>query len=155
MESEWDTLGAVADLVTRLRTAVERDYSGNVLSAYEAEAPTRFQKQLAMLFRGAVVLGMPRAEALTLVCRVGRDCLPRDRVAVLEYVRRRGGLVTATEVADALGRVKMTVRRLSRPSPSSASSGGRGTISKGPGRRPSSATPSATTLTSRPWIPSL
>jgi IclR helix-turn-helix domain len=111
-ESEWDTIGAVADLVTRLRTAVERDYSGNVLSAYEAEAPTRFQKQLAMLFRGAVVLGIPRPEALTLVCRVGRDCLPRDRVAVLEYVRRRGGLVTASEVADALGRVKMTVRRL-------------------------------------------
>ena len=51
-----------ADIVTLARTAVERDYQGDVIDAHAPEMPTRFAKQLAQMIRGAVAIGMtPRS----------------------------------------------------------------------------------------------
>ena len=49
-----------ADLVTLARTAVERDYQGDVIDAHAPEMPTRFAKQLAQMLRGGVAIGMTR-----------------------------------------------------------------------------------------------
>ena len=55
-----------ADLVTLARTGVEYDYRGNVIDAHAPEMPTRFAKQLTQIVRGAVAIGMDRADALRL-----------------------------------------------------------------------------------------
>lgn len=77
---------AAADLVTLARTAVDIDYKGNVVDAHAPEMPTRFAKQLAQIFRGAVAIGLSRVEALALATRVARDSLPPIRLEILEDV---------------------------------------------------------------------
>jgi hypothetical protein len=80
---ETDTLVGLADVVTMARTAVERDYKGDVTDAHAPEMPTRFAKQLAMLLKGAVALGIDRDRALTLATRVAIDTMPPIRLDVL------------------------------------------------------------------------
>lgn len=77
---------AAADLVTLARTAVDVDYRGNVIDAHAPEMPTRFAKQLAQIFRGAVAIGLSRADALALAIRVARDSMPPLRLEILEDV---------------------------------------------------------------------
>jgi hypothetical protein len=52
-DPEIDQLLAAADIVTMARTAVERDYQGEVIDAHAPEMPTRFAKQLVQMVRGA------------------------------------------------------------------------------------------------------
>jgi hypothetical protein len=59
-QDEEDKLVAAADIVTRARTGVEVDYQGNVIDAHEPEMPTRFVKQLVLIFRGALAIGLDR-----------------------------------------------------------------------------------------------
>ncbi|MBZ4488022.1 bifunctional DNA primase/polymerase [Microbacterium sp. cx-55] len=77
---------AAADLVTLARTAVDLDYRGNVVDSHAPEMPTRFAKQLAQIFRGAVAIGRTREDALALAIRVARDSMPPLRLEVLEDV---------------------------------------------------------------------
>lgn len=77
---------AAADLVTLARTAVDVDYRGNVIDAHAPEMPTRFAKQLAQIFRGAVAIGKSRVDALALAIRVARDSMPPLRLEILEDV---------------------------------------------------------------------
>lgn len=85
-ECEVDHLLALADLVTRARTAVERDYQGNPAFAHALEMPTRFAKQLVQLARGAIALGLGREQALTVARRGAADSLPPLRREVLSDV---------------------------------------------------------------------
>ena len=77
---------AAADVVTQARTAVDMDYRGNVVDSHAPEAPTRFAKQLAQVFRGAVAIGLDREGALALAIRVARDSMPPLRLEILEDV---------------------------------------------------------------------
>lgn len=73
-----DTAGLLdlADLVTRCRTPVERDYQGNPVWAHDLEAPTRFAKQLVQLARGGLSLGMTSVAAHAVAARAARDSMP-------------------------------------------------------------------------------
>src|SRR5262249_6755812 len=53
---ETRQLVKAANVVTLNRTAVERDYQGNVIDAHAPEMPTRFAKQLAQMLRGGVAV---------------------------------------------------------------------------------------------------
>lgn len=77
---------AAADLVTLARTAVDVDFRGNVIDSHAPEMPTRFAKQLAQIFRGAVAIGLDRSAALALAIRVARDSMPPLRLEILEDV---------------------------------------------------------------------
>lgn len=83
---EVETLLDLADLVTRARTAVERDYQGNPVFAHALEMPTRFAKQLVQLARGSLVLGKSRTDALTVATRGARDSMPPLRLRILADV---------------------------------------------------------------------
>lgn len=82
-EDERNKILDAADITTLARTAVERDYSGEVTDSHAPEMPTRFAKQLTQLFRGGVALGMPRERAMTLAIRCARDSIPPLRLAIL------------------------------------------------------------------------
>ena len=68
-DAEVEQVVKAADLVTLARSAVERDYRGEIEFAHDPEAPTRFAKQLVQLLRGAISIGMTPAEAMRLVRR--------------------------------------------------------------------------------------
>lgn len=83
-DAEIDVLLAAADLVTLARTAVECDYRGDIVMAHAPEMPTRFGKQLAQIVRGAVAIGMDRADAMRLAIRCARDSMPPLRLAIVD-----------------------------------------------------------------------
>ena len=83
-EAEQERLLVAADLVTLARTAVEYDYRGDVIDAHAPEMPTRFAKQLMQLVRGAVALGLDRADAVHLAIRCARDSMPPLRLAIID-----------------------------------------------------------------------
>jgi hypothetical protein len=80
---EIDSLIKAADIVTYARTAVERDYRGDVINSHAPEMPTRFSKQLAQLMRGGLALGMDRKAVLRLALRCARDSIPTLRRDIL------------------------------------------------------------------------
>jgi hypothetical protein len=85
-EDETDRLLKAADVVCLARTAVDYDYRGNVIDAHAPEMPTRFAKQLVQLVRGAVAVGLCRAEAVRLALRCARDSMPPLRLAILDDI---------------------------------------------------------------------
>jgi DNA-binding MarR family transcriptional regulator len=109
-ESETDTLLAMADLVTRARTAVERDYQGNPMFAHGLEMPTRFAKQLVQIMQGGLSLGMSRDYAMRAAERCARDTMPPLRRLVLADVAQHPGSFTP-DVADRVQIPKTTVDR--------------------------------------------
>jgi len=82
-EEEIGKLVKAANLVTLARTAVERDYQGNVIDAHAPEMPTRFAKQLAQMVRGGVAIGLSPVDAMRLALRCARDSIPPLRRDIL------------------------------------------------------------------------
>jgi hypothetical protein len=82
VEASGDLL-ALADLVTRCRTPVERDYHGNPAWPHDLEAPTRFAKQLIQLARGGLSLSMTQDAARAVAERAARDSMPPLYLKVL------------------------------------------------------------------------
>jgi hypothetical protein len=85
-EEEQENILAIANLITRARTGIERDYRGNVIDAHDPEMPTRFAKQLIMIKRGALSIGMSREAAVQLITRCAWDSIPKLRLQVLKDV---------------------------------------------------------------------
>ena len=109
-DAEQDRLLEAANIVTLARTGVEYDYRGDVIDAHAPEMPTRFAKQLMQLVRGAVALGVDRAEALSLAIRCARDSMPPLRLAILDDVAAHPGTLTH-DVRQRLGKPRATVDR--------------------------------------------
>ena len=82
-DDEIERLVAAADIVTYARTAVERDFRGDVINSHAPEMPTRFAKQLAQMVRGSLALGMDRQAALRLALRCAADSVPQLRLEIL------------------------------------------------------------------------
>jgi hypothetical protein len=85
-DGEKAQLIKLADLVTWARSGVERDYKGAIVNAHAREMPTRFAKQLAMVMRGALSLGISTDEAMRLAARVARDSFEPLRLDLLRDV---------------------------------------------------------------------
>jgi hypothetical protein len=109
-EAEVETLLAAADLVTRARTAVVRDFKGEPEAAHAAEMPTRFAKQLLQVLRGGVAVGLARGQALALAMRCARDSVPPLRLRVLGSLAAHGE-ASAYDMAARLDEPRTTVRR--------------------------------------------
>jgi len=109
-DEDMDTLLRVADLVTLARTAVERDYRGDVIEAHAPEMPTRFAKMLGQIIRGGLAIGMERDHALAVAVRVAGDSMPPLRFLILQDVADHPGSRT-TDVRKRLQRPHNTVDR--------------------------------------------
>jgi hypothetical protein len=108
-----DEQGAIltaADLVTLARTAVDVDYRGNVINAHAPELPTRFARQLTQLLRGAVAIGLDRAEALRLAIRCARDSMPPLRLDIMTDLAANPHS-TPTDVRRRLNKPRATADR--------------------------------------------
>jgi hypothetical protein len=94
-DGEMVALFGLADLVTRARTPVERDYQGGPAWAHDLEMPTRFGKQLVQVARGGLLLGMGREAAMSTAIRCCRDSVPPLRRKVLADVAANPDTLTA------------------------------------------------------------
>jgi len=90
-ESFDEPLVVLADIVTRARSGVSRDYNANLLYIHEPEAPTRLAKQLAQLGAAMLAIGVDEQETWRLVRKAGWDSVPAVRCAVLDCVSRHEG----------------------------------------------------------------
>jgi hypothetical protein len=87
-----DSVIALATLAATGRSAIERDgYSREIELVPDAEVPGRLAIGLARLYGGMRAIGVPDAEAWRLTVKVGLDCIPAIRWAILTV------LLTATE----------------------------------------------------------
>lgn len=109
-DSDLDELLDLADVVTRARTPVERDFRGDPAWAHALEMPTRFAKQLVQITRGGIVLGMTRDHALAVAARCARDSMPPLRQALLGWVACHPGTI----LADVVKGVQMPRRTVDR-----------------------------------------
>jgi hypothetical protein len=109
-DEEMIDLLNVADLVTRSRTAVERDFQGNPMYAHALEMPTRVTKQLVQVVRGGIAIGLPRPDALTTAMRCAQDSIPPLRLKALKKVAANPGL-GASKVAQLVEQPRKTVHR--------------------------------------------
>lgn len=109
-DEDMDTLLQVANLVTLARTAVERDYRGDVIDAHAPEMPTRFAKMLGQIIRGGLAIGMEREHALSVAVRVAGDSMPPLRLLVLQDIADHPGSRT-TDVRKRLQRPHNTIDR--------------------------------------------
>jgi hypothetical protein len=107
---DQEALLGVADLVTFTRTAVERDYRGDVVDAHAPEMPTRFAKMLGQVVRGGLALGMSHDVALATAVRVAGDSMPPLRLALLADIAEHPSART-TDVRRRLQRPHNTVDR--------------------------------------------
>jgi predicted transcriptional regulator len=111
-EDEENRLVAAADIVTLARTGVEVDYQGNVIDAHEPEMPTRFVKQLVLIFRGALSIGIERKSALALALRCARDSIPPIRLSVLKDLDANDiEECRVTDIAQRLRKPWTTIKR--------------------------------------------
>ena len=97
-EAEEDVIYDVADLITRTRSPVERDYKGEPLFAHALEVPTRLAKELVQLVRGGLALGMTRPAAMRVLERCAADTMPPMRFKVLVDVASNPNSSTADVV---------------------------------------------------------
>jgi hypothetical protein len=111
-DEEVESLISTADLVTRARTAVERDFHGNPESAHALEMPTRFGKQLVQIVRGGIAIGMDRPAALRCARRCAADSFPPLRLRVLLDVAAQPGGSTTADVVKRLQVPRNTVDRV-------------------------------------------
>jgi hypothetical protein len=109
-DSEVGQLIKAANIVTHARTAVERDYKGDILDAHSPEMPTRFIKQLTQLVRGGLALGMRRAAVLRLALRCARDSFPPLRSEILLDLARNP-VSRPADVSKRIIKPYRTVRR--------------------------------------------
>jgi hypothetical protein len=109
-DNEIDRLLKAADIVTMARSAVERDYRGDIVFAHDPEMPTRFAKQLVQLLRGAVAIGMTPADGMRLALRCARDTIPPLRRDILLDLANNLQS-TVRDVRKRISKPRNTVRR--------------------------------------------
>jgi hypothetical protein len=106
-----EKLAALATLVARCRSAVERDsYKREIELVPGSERPARLVLALARLYSGMRNIGVSEEKCWPLLTRVGMDCIPAIRRGGLDWVRKNGRTST-TDVATGIGYPTTTMRR--------------------------------------------
>ena len=99
-----ERLADLADFTARARSHVTRDRNGELQYIPKPEVGTRLGKELGkLLIALAVVRGRrePNGEDFATVERVAEDCLPPNRLAILQELRRVRGAISPAEIEKA------------------------------------------------------
>jgi hypothetical protein len=111
-EQERDELVRLAALVTRARSAVERDrVTREIEQVPGAEGPARLAVTLERLLAGLDSLGCERQRAWQAVRRVALDCIPALRRRLLERLCEQAAPEATKQIAEAVDLPTVTVRR--------------------------------------------
>lgn len=110
--AETTQLVALATLVVRARSAVERDnYSREIELVPGSEAPTRLIVALSLLLGGLDSIGVPRTDAWRVLTKVGLDSIPALRLSIMETLYAYEGQLSTNDLAGAVRHPGTTTRR--------------------------------------------
>ena len=107
-----EPLIVLADIVTRARSGVSRDYNANLQYMPGPEAPTRLTKQLAQLGAAMLEIGVGEDETWRLVRKAGWDSVPAVRCAVLDCLSRHGEPIPLATIQEETGLPERTAARV-------------------------------------------
>jgi hypothetical protein len=110
-EAGMELIEDAAVLTALGRAAIPRDYRREIDGEPDIEEPTRVAKQLTMLARCLLALGLTETEAVSMACRVGLDSMPSIRARTLIAITEAEGKVDTAKVADSLEVAWKTVSR--------------------------------------------
>ena len=111
-EEDLRRLADLATLATISRSTVERDgRTREVELVHGEEAPMRLAGQLATLWHGLKMIGVPVDEQWPLICKVALDSCPPLRMAVLQFLIYASGPETLRTVSQAVRHPAATTRR--------------------------------------------
>jgi hypothetical protein len=111
-EADANRLGALADLVSRARSHVERDRMSREIELIPgSEMPARIAQALRRLLAGLDAIGLERAEGWNVIGKVAMDCLPQIRRDIMAFLQLQPAPVATSDVAVALDYPTTTVRR--------------------------------------------
>ncbi len=112
-EKFTEPLITLADIVTRARSGVARDYqTRDILYLPEPEAPTRLAKHVAQLMAAMLAIGVEEGEAWKLAQKIGWDSVPAIRTALIRLLGRMEGMPqTMAELQEQTGLPPTTVNR--------------------------------------------
>ena len=106
-----EKLAALSTLVSRCRSAVERDsFRRDIELVPGSERPARLVLQLARLYGGMRNIGVADSNCWPLLFRVGMDCIPAIRRSAFDYLRKTHVALTP-DIATAIDYPTTTVRR--------------------------------------------
>jgi hypothetical protein len=111
-ESFNEPLVILADIVTRARSGVSRDFNANLQYLPQPEAPTRLAKQPAQLGAAMLAIGVDEAETWRLVRKAGWDSVPAVRCAVLDCISRHDEPITLATVQEETSLPERTAARV-------------------------------------------
>jgi hypothetical protein len=111
-ESFNEPLIVLADIVTRARSGVSRDYNANLQYIPEPEAPTRLAKQLAQLSAAMLAIGVGADETWRLVRKAGWDSVPAVRCAVLDCLSHHKDPIPLATIQEETGLPERTAARV-------------------------------------------
>jgi hypothetical protein len=109
-----EPLADLSDFTARTRSHVPRDRNGTIQYIPRPEVGTRLGKELGKLLLAlAAVRGKPEPDQLDFdtVVRVAEDCLPPNRMAVLNALRPHHSPVGPSEIEKVTGLPHATVNR--------------------------------------------
>lgn len=112
--SLWEPLANLADSTAKSRSHVSRDRQGSIQYLPRPEVGTRLAKELGkLLIALSVVRGKPEPdqEDFDTVVRVAEDCLPPNRIAVLNLLRLRKDSVRPSEIEEITMLPRTTISR--------------------------------------------
>jgi hypothetical protein len=112
-ERYTEPLVALADMVTRARSGVARDWqTRDMLYLPQPEAPTRFAKQVAQLMAAMLAIGVDADESWRLARKIGWDSVPAARYQVIGLLAHDGGVVTNAVLQEETGLPATTINRV-------------------------------------------
>lgn len=111
-EAETDRLVNLAELAARCRSPIERDGRSREIELIpDPEAPTRLALSLSRLYCGIRAIGVESHIAWQTVIKVGLDCMPAIRRAVLDQLLAYAAPALTSEIATAIDYPTGTARR--------------------------------------------
>jgi hypothetical protein len=110
--ADRERLIALASLVARCRSAVERDYKTREIElVYSPESPARIAQALARLSAGLRVIGADDGRRWEVIRHVGLSSMPKTRRAVLDHLAASTERLTTATIAARVRLPTQTTRR--------------------------------------------
>lgn len=116
-EADEDRLIGIAMLTAKARSVVDRDAkTRDIELTHDAEIPVRLASMLRRVLHGLRVIGVPNAEAWTIIQKVALDSIPKLRAEIIRLVADEiggGGYepLTAKRIEKALKTSAQSTRR--------------------------------------------
>lgn len=102
---------ALAKFTTLARSAVDRNYRGEIELVHDPESPPRFLAALLHLWQSASLIGLPPSESSEIIRRVAFDSIPKLRRMILGTMAASRVSMQTSQIVSGVKHPRMAVLR--------------------------------------------